>query len=134
MKSAYAAKDEVLAEKSKVQEQLAVAQVEKAALEDQLHRVERRLQDENSALQASVMQGAERAKELQAQLESVQAAKGQLEANLAVSSSEKRGTDEAATNGAAPRADAARFPCSPGAMRRCGGSEQRAPPRTRSDG
>ena len=95
MKSAYAAKDEVLAEKSKVQEQLAVAQVEKAALEDQLHRVERRLQDENSALQASVMQGAERAKELQAQLESVQAAKGQLEANLAVSSSEKRGTDEA---------------------------------------
>ena len=34
MKAAYSAKDEVLAEKSRVQEQLAVCQVEKAALEE----------------------------------------------------------------------------------------------------
>ena len=71
MKAAYSAKDEVLAEKSRVQEQLAVCQVEKAALEEQLHRTERRLQDENSALQSSVHQAAERTKELQAQLESM---------------------------------------------------------------
>lgn len=95
MKSAYIAKDEVMSEKSKVQEQLAVCQVEKAAIEEQMQRTERRLQDENSALQASVVQGHERAKELQAQLEKLQAEKGTLDAQMAVSNSEKRGTDEA---------------------------------------
>ena len=95
MKAAYSAKDEVLAEKSRVQEQLAVCQVEKAALEEQLHRTERRLQDENSALQSSVHQAAERAKELQAQLEKVSGEKGSLDAQLAVAASERRGTDEA---------------------------------------
>ena len=95
MKSAYSAKDEVMTEKSRVQEMLAVCQVEKAALEEQLHRTERRLQDENSSLQTSVQQGHERVKELQSQLEKLQGEKGALEANLAVSNSEKRGTDEA---------------------------------------
>lgn len=94
MKAAYAAKDEVLAEKAKVQEMLAITQVEKSALEDQSQRTERRLQEENSTLQASVRQGLERAKELQAQLEQSQNTKGQLDAQLAVSASERRGTDE----------------------------------------
>lgn len=84
-----------MTEKSRVQEMLAVCQVEKAALEEQLHRTERRLQDENSSLQTSVQQGHERVKELQSQLEKLQGEKGALEANLAVSNSEKRGTDEA---------------------------------------
>ena len=95
MKAAYTAKDEVLSEKSRIQEMLAVCQVEKAALQEQLQRTERRLQDENSSLQTTVQQGHERVKELQAQLERIQSEKGTLEANLAVTSSEKRGTDEA---------------------------------------
>ena len=36
-----------------------------AAMEEQLQRTERRLQDENSTLQASVLQGTERCKDLQ---------------------------------------------------------------------
>ena len=95
MKAAYQSKDEVLAEKARVQEMLAVCQVERAAVEEQAQRAERRLQDENSALQSSVLQGAERAKELQAQLDKANNAKGQLDAQLAVAASDRRGTDEA---------------------------------------
>ena len=74
--------------------QLAVCQVEKAALEEQLHRTERRLQDENSALQ-SRQNRLPSPKELQAQLEKVSGEKGSLDAQLAVAASERRGTDEA---------------------------------------
>lgn len=53
------------------------------------------MQDENTALQASALQTAERAKDLQAQLDKALADKGSLEAQLAVAASERRGTDEA---------------------------------------
>ena len=54
MKAAYAAKDEVAAEKASVSERFAVLSVEKGALEEQLQKVERRLQSENAALQTYV--------------------------------------------------------------------------------
>ena len=95
MKAAYSAKDDLLNQKSQIQEQLAVCQVEKTALEEQSQRTERRLQDENTQLQASVQKGVDAARDLQAQLDRLAEQKAQLEAQVAVAASERRGTDEA---------------------------------------